>query len=61
MKWEDRIKELLKKDTINQKEYDEFVSIGNKLTEESDIEKYKQFGEGIYLLLDPDVKTGDDF
>jgi len=61
MIWVDKLKELLAKDSINQEEYDEFVSIGNKLTEESDIEKYKQFGEGIYLLLDPDVKTGDDF
>jgi|TARA_R100001530_G_C4288179_1_gene147308 hypothetical protein len=59
MKWEDRIKELLKKDTINQKEYDEFVSIGNKLTEESDIEKYKELGEGIFLLLDPSIKISD--
>ena len=58
--WIDRLKELLGK-SINQEEYDEFVSIGNTLTKESDIEKYQQFGEGIYLLLDPDVKTGDDF
>ena len=61
MIWVDKLKELLAKDSINQEEYDEFVIIGNKLTEESDIEKYKQFGEGIYLLLDTDVKTGDDF
>ena len=61
MKWLIRLKELLAKDTINQEEYDEFVAIGNTLTKESDIEKYQQFGEGIYLLLEPDVKTGDDF
>tara|TARA_R100001460_G_C3524568_1_gene172912 strand:+ start:861 stop:1043 length:183 start_codon:yes stop_codon:yes gene_type:complete len=59
--WIDRLKELLGKSIINQKDYDEFVAIGNTLTKESDIEKYQQFGEGIYLLLDPDVKTGDDF
>jgi len=61
MKWLIRLKELLEKDTINQEEYDEFVAIGNTLTKESDLEKYREFGEGIYLLLDPDVKTGDDF
>ena len=61
MKWLIRLKELLEKDTINQEEYDEFVAIGNTLTKESDLEKYREFGEGIYLLLEPDVKTGDDF
>ena len=59
--WVNRLKELLGKSIINQEDYDEFVAIGNTLTKESDIEKYQQFGEGIYLLLDPDVKTGDDF
>jgi len=61
MKWIDRLKELLAKNTINQEEYDEFIAIGNTLTKESDLEKYREFGEGIYLLLEPDVKTGDDF
>ena len=61
MKWLIRLKELSAKDSINQEEYDEFTAIGNTLTKESDIEKYEQFGEGIYLLLEPDVKTGDDF
>ena len=59
--WINRLKELLGKSIINQEDYDEFDDIGNTLTKESDIEKYQQFGEGIYLLLDPDVKTGDDF
>ena len=59
--WINRLKELLGKSIINQEDYDEFVAIGNTLTKESDIEKYQQFGEGIYLLLEPDVKTGDDF
>ena len=59
--WINRLKELLGKNIINQEDYDEFIAIGNTLTKESDIEKYQQFGEGIYLLLDPDVKTGDDF
>ena len=57
----EKFKELLDNGLINQEDYDEFVAIGNTLTKESDIEKYQQFGEGIYLLLDPDVKTGDDF
>ena len=61
MKWLIRLKELLTKDSINQEEYDEFVAIGNTLTKESDLEKYREFGEGIYLLLEPNVKTGDDF
>lgn len=59
MKWIDRLKELLAKDSINQKEYDEFIAIGNTLKSDSDIEKYQQFGEGIYLLLEPNVKTED--
>ena len=61
MKWEDRLKELLAQKSINQEDYDEFVNIGNSLTKESDIEKYQEYGEGIYLLLDKNVKTGDDF
>lgn len=59
MKWIDRLKELLAKDSINQEEYDEFLAIGNQLTVDSDIEKYEQFGEGIYLLLEPEVKVED--
>ena len=61
MKWEDRLKELLAQKSINQEDYDEFVNIGNSLTKESDIETYQEYGEGIYLLLDKDVKTKDDF
>ena len=61
MKWEDRLKELLAQKSINQEDYDEFVNIGNSLTKESDIEKYQEYGEGIYLLLDKNVKTRDDF
>lgn len=59
--WIDKVKKLLGKNSINQEDYDEFVAIGNTLTKQSDIEKYQQLGEGIYLLLEPDVKTGDDF
>ena len=61
MIWVKKLRELLAKDTINQEEYDEFIAIGNSLTKELDLEKYREFGEGIYLLLKPDVKTGDDF
>jgi hypothetical protein len=56
MKWEDRIKELLAQDSINQEEYDEFIAIGNQLKSDSDLEKYQQLGEGIYLLLDQKLK-----
>jgi len=59
MKWEDRIKELLAQNSINQQDYDEFIEIGNQLKSDSDIEIYQQFGEGIYLLLDPEVKVED--
>jgi hypothetical protein len=59
MKWIDRLKELLAKESINQEEYDEFLAIGNQLTSDNDIEKYEQFGEGIYLLLEPEVKVED--
>ena len=37
-----------------------FVEIGKKLKSNEDILKYKLFGDGIYQLLDPDVKT-DEF
>ena len=57
--WIDRLKELLAKESINQEEYDEFLAIGNQLTSDNDIEKYEQFGEGIYLLLEPEVKVED--
>ena len=57
MKWEDRIKELLAQNSINQQDYDEFIEIGNQLKSDSDIEIYQQFGDGIYLLLDPEVKV----
>jgi len=57
--WIDRLKELLGQDSINQEEYDEFIAIGNKLKSDSDIEKYQQLGEGIYLLLDSEVKVED--
>ena len=43
MKWLIRLKELLAKKTINQQEYDEFIAIGNSLTKESDLEKYREF------------------
>jgi len=59
MKWLDRLKELLAKESINQEEYDEFIAIGNQLTSDSDVEKYQQIGEGIYLLLEPEVKIED--
>ena len=59
MKWIDRLKELLAKESINQEEYNEFLAIGNQLTSDNDIEKYEQFGEGIYLLLEPEVKVED--
>jgi len=59
MKWLDRLKELLEKESINQEEYDEFIAIGNQLTSDSDIEKYQQLGEGIYLLLDPIIDVED--
>ena len=42
MKWIDRLKELLAKDSINQEEYDEFIAIRNTLKSQSDIEKYEQ-------------------
>ena len=59
MKWEDRLIQLLGKESLNQKEYDEFVSIGDQLKSEKDIDTYKQYGEGIYLLLEPEVKVED--
>ena len=59
MKWLDRLKELLEKESINQEEYDEFIAIGNQLTLDSDLEKYQQIGEGIYLLLDPNIDVED--
>ena len=60
MNWETRLKLFLQKKSINQQEYDEFVSIGKTLKDDEDIEKYMQYGEGIYLLLGEDINTEDD-
>ena len=60
MNWETRLKLILEKNSINQQEYDEFVSIGKTLKDDADIEKYMQYGEGIYLLLGEDINTEDD-
>ena len=60
MNWETRLKLFLKKNSINQQEYDEFVSIGKTLKHDADLEKYKQYGEGIYLLLGEDINIEDD-
>ncbi len=60
MNWETRLKLFLEKNSINQQEYDEFVSIGKTLKDDADIEKYMQYGEGIYLLLGEDINTEDD-
>lgn len=59
MNWETRLKLFLQKKSINQQEYDEFVSIGKTLKDDADIEKYRQYGEGIYLLLGEDINTED--
>ena len=59
MNWEEKLKKFLTKEYINQKDYDEFISIRKTLKSEQDINKYKQYGEGIYLLLNEDVITED--
>ena len=60
MGWENKLTEFLRKESINQKDYDEFVEIRKLLKSEEDIEKYKQYGEGIYLLLEENVTMNDD-
>ena len=60
MGWENKLTEFLRKESINQKDYDEFVEIRKLLKSEEDIEKYKQYGEGIYLLLEENVIMNDD-
>ena len=59
MNWEEKLKKFLTKEYINQKDYDEFIKIRKTLKSEQDINKYKQYGEGIYLLLNEDVITED--
>ena len=60
MNWEEKLKKFLTKEYINQRDYDEFIKIGKTLKSEEDIDKYMQYGEGIYLLLDEDVITSED-
>ena len=60
MGWENKLTEFLGKESINQKDYDEFIEIRKSLKSEEDIEKYKQYGEGIYLLLEENVTMNDD-
>ena len=54
------MKQFLAKEFIDQKDYDEFVKIRETLKSEEEIDKYMQYGEGIYLLLDENVITNDD-
>ena len=60
MNWEKKLKQFLAKEFIDQKDYDEFVKIRETLKSEEEIDKYMQYGEGIYLLLDENVITSDD-
>tara|TARA_B100000965_G_scaffold348890_1_gene321761 strand:+ start:383 stop:565 length:183 start_codon:yes stop_codon:yes gene_type:complete len=60
MNWEEKLKQFLVKESIDQKDYDEFIKIRETLKSEEEIDKYMQYGEGIYLLLDENVLTGDD-
>ena len=60
MNWEEKLKQFLAKESIDQKDYDEFVKIRETLKSEEEIDKYMQYGEGIYLLLDENVLTSDD-
>ena len=60
MNWEEKLKQFLAKESIDQKDYDEFIKIRETLKSEEEIHKYMQYGEGIYLLLDENVLTGDD-
>ena len=60
MNWEEKLKQFLAKESIDQKDYDEFIKIRETLKSEEEIDKYMQYGEGIYLLLDENVLTGDD-
>ena len=60
MNWEEKLKKFLTKEYINQRDYDEFIKIRKTLKSEEDIDKYMQYGEGIYLLLDEDVITRED-
>ena len=60
MNWEEKLKQFLAKESIDQKDYDEFIKIRETLNSEEEIDKYMQYGEGIYLLLDKNVLTGDD-
>ena len=60
MNWEEKLKKFLTKEYINQRDYDEFIKIRKTLKSEEDIDKYMQYGEGIYLLLDEHVITSED-
>ena len=60
MNWEEKLKQFLAKESIDQIDYDEFIKIRETLKSEEEIDKYMQYGEGIYLLLDENVLTSDD-
>ena len=60
MNWEKKLKQFLAKEFIDQRDYDEFVKIRETLKSEEEIDKYMQYGEGIYLKLDENVITSDD-
>ena len=59
MNWEEKLKKFLTQEYIEQKDYDEFIKIRKTLKSEEDIDKYMQYGEGIYLLLNKNVIIED--
>lgn len=48
MKWLDKLTQILQKNTLTQKDYDEFISIGKTLKSDNELDIYQQIGDGIY-------------
>ena len=48
MKWQDKLIEILQKNTLTQEDYDEFIRIGKTLKSDDELDIYQQIGDGIY-------------
>jgi len=48
MKWQDKLIQILQKNTLTQEDYDEFITIGKTLKSDNELDIYQQIGDGIY-------------
>ena len=61
MKWLDKLTQILQKNTLTQKDYDEFILIGKTLKSDNESDIYQQIGDEIYQKTkEPNIKLAPD-